>query len=123
MQGLQVHSSIQAGPNELPCLGAEDFATDAHGYALISWENWAKNHALRSRNGFLAILPGDKMKQAAVTLGEDQNRVVLKELVMQVPDASIANPFPPYSLQKRQKPQICPKFVPAIVLGGSSQGD
>ena len=34
-----------------------------------------------------------------------------------------ANPFPPYSLQKRPKPQICPKFVPAIVLGGSSQRD
>ena len=36
---------------------------------------------------------------------------------------NFANPFPPYSLQKRPKPQICPKFVPAIVLGGSSQGD
>ena len=34
-----------------------------------------------------------------------------------------ANPFPPYSLQKRPKPQNCPKFVPAIVWGGSSQGD
>ena len=33
-------------------------------------------------------------------------------------------PFPPYSLQKRPKPQICSKFVPAaIVFGGSSQGD
>ena len=32
------------------------------------------------------------------------------------------NPFPRlYSLQKRPKPQICPKFVPAIVFGGSSQ--
>ena len=37
-------------------------------------------------------------------------------------DTEVANPFPPYSLQKRPKPQICPKFVPAIVLGGSSQG-
>ena len=36
--------------------------------------------------------------------------------------SKFANPFPPYSLQKRPKPQICPKFVPAIVLGGSSQG-
>ena len=35
----------------------------------------------------------------------------------------VANPFPPYSLQKRPRPQICPKFVPAIVLGVSSQGD
>ena len=39
------------------------------------------------------------------------------------PYTMIANPFPPYSLQKRPKPQICSKFVPAIVLGGSSQGD
>ena len=35
----------------------------------------------------------------------------------------IANPFPPYSFQKRPEPQICPKSVPAIVFGGSSQGD
>ena len=35
----------------------------------------------------------------------------------------LANPFPPYSFQKRPEPQICPKFVPAIVFGGSSQGD
>ena len=35
--------------------------------------------------------------------------------------ANFANPFPTYSLKKRPKPQICPKFVPAIVLGGSSQ--
>ena len=34
----------------------------------------------------------------------------------------LANPFSPYSIQKRPKPQICPKFAPAIVLGGSSQG-
>ena len=32
----------------------------------------------------------------------------------------LANPFPPYSLQKRPKPQICAKFVPAIFLGGPS---
>ena len=30
--------------------------------------------------------------------------------------------FPPYSIQKRPEPQICPKFVPAIGLGGSSLG-
>ena len=35
---------------------------------------------------------------------------------------SVANPFSPYSLQKRPKPKTCPKFVQAIVLGGSSQG-
>ena len=29
--------------------------------------------------------------------------------------------FSPYSIQKRPEPQICPKFVPAIVFGGSSQ--
>ena len=34
----------------------------------------------------------------------------------------IAKPFSPYSIQKRPKPQICPKFVAAIVFGGSSQG-
>ena len=28
----------------------------------------------------------------------------------------------PYSIQKRPEPQICPKFVTAIVFGGSSQG-
>ena len=88
VQGLQVHSRIQAGQVDLPCLGAEDFATDAHGFALLAWENWVKNHALRSRKGFLAILPGNKQQQAAAILGEDQGRVVLKELVLQVPDAS-----------------------------------
>ena len=36
--------------------------------------------------------------------------------------SGIENPFPPYSRQKRPKPQICPKFVPMLVLGGSSQG-
>ena len=30
--------------------------------------------------------------------------------------------FSPYSIQKRPEPQICPKFVPAIVFGGPSQG-
>ena len=30
--------------------------------------------------------------------------------------------FSPYSIQKRPELQICPKFVPAIVFGGSSQG-
>ena len=34
----------------------------------------------------------------------------------------IAKPFSPYSIQKRPEPQICPKFVPAIVFGGSSPG-
>ena len=34
----------------------------------------------------------------------------------------VANPFSPYSIQKRPKSQICSKFVPAIVFGGSSQG-
>ena len=32
---------------------------------------------------------------------------------------SVANPFSPYSVQKHPEPQICPKFVPAIVCGGS----
>ena len=35
----------------------------------------------------------------------------------------VANPFLLYSFQKRPEPQICPKFVPAIVFGVSSQGD
>ena len=35
----------------------------------------------------------------------------------------LANPFSPYSIQKRPEPQICPKFVPVIVFGGSNQGD
>ena len=35
----------------------------------------------------------------------------------------VANPFSPYSFQKRPKPQICPKFVPAIVFRDSNQGD
>ena len=34
----------------------------------------------------------------------------------------VANPVSPYSIEKRSEPQICPKFVQAIVLG-SSQGD
>ena len=38
-------------------------------------------------------------------------------------ETMVVNPFPPYSLQKRPKPQICPKFVPAIVFGGSRPGD
>ena len=29
----------------------------------------------------------------------------------------VAQPFSPYSIQKRPEPQICPKFVPAIVWG------
>ena len=32
-------------------------------------------------------------------------------------------PFSPFSIQKHPEPQICPKFVPAIVFGGSSPGD
>ena len=36
--------------------------------------------------------------------------------------STIAKPFFPYSVQKRPEPQICPKFVPAIVFGGSGQG-
>ena len=31
--------------------------------------------------------------------------------------------FPLQDSKKRPEPQICPKFVPAIVFGGSSQGD
>ena len=34
----------------------------------------------------------------------------------------VANPFCPYSIQKCPEPQICSKFVPAIVFGGSRQG-
>ena len=34
----------------------------------------------------------------------------------------LANPFSPYSIHKRCEPQICPKFVPAIVFGVSIQG-
>ena len=34
----------------------------------------------------------------------------------------LANPFSPYSIQKRPKPQICPKFVPAIVFGSEFFG-
>ena len=35
----------------------------------------------------------------------------------------VANPFPPYSLQKRpETPNFCPKFVPAIVLGVPVRG-
>ena len=33
-----------------------------------------------------------------------------------------AKPFPPYSIQKRPEPQICPKFVPAIVFWGFQSG-
>ena len=29
---------------------------------------------------------------------------------------SVANPFSPYSIQKRPEPQICPKFMPTIVF-------
>ena len=36
--------------------------------------------------------------------------------------SSLANPFPPHSLRKRPKPQICPKFVPAIVFGVPVRG-
>ena len=35
----------------------------------------------------------------------------------------LVNPLSPYSIQKRPEPQICPKFVSAIVFEGSSQGD
>ena len=35
----------------------------------------------------------------------------------------VANPFSPYSIQKRSEPQICPKFVPTIVFRGSNQGN
>ena len=35
---------------------------------------------------------------------------------------TVANPFSPYSIQKRPEPQICPKFVPIIVFRGSNQG-
>ena len=87
VQGLQVHSSIQAGKIDLPCLGAEDFAPEAHGYALVSWETWTKASAVRSQKGLLALLPGDKLKQANAVLGDDGNRVVLKELVLQVPES------------------------------------
>ena len=31
-------------------------------------------------------------------------------------------PPPPHSIQKQPEHQICPKFVPAIIFGGSSQG-
>ena len=34
----------------------------------------------------------------------------------------LANPFSPYSIQKRPEPQICPKFVPTIDFGGSNRG-
>ena len=36
---------------------------------------------------------------------------------------NLANPFSPYSIQKRPEPQICPKFVPTIVFRGSNQQD
>ena len=36
---------------------------------------------------------------------------------------NVAKPFSPFnSIQKRPEPQICPKFVPAIVFGGSVRG-
>ena len=38
-------------------------------------------------------------------------------------DPMLANPFSPYSIQKHPEPQMCPKFVPAIVFGGSSPGE
>ena len=38
------------------------------------------------------------------------------------PRPLLAKPFSPYSIQKRPEPQICQKFVAAIVVGGSSQG-
>ena len=36
--------------------------------------------------------------------------------------ACVASPFSPCSIQNHPEPQICPKFVPAIVFGGSSPG-
>ena len=36
---------------------------------------------------------------------------------------NLAKPFSPYSIQKRPKPQICPKFVPTIVFRSSNHGD
>ena len=33
-----------------------------------------------------------------------------------------AKPLSPYSIQKQPWTPICPKFVPAIVFGGYSQG-
>ena len=44
-------------------------------------------------------------------------------LNLRVLGSYFANPLSPYSIQKRPEPQICPKFVLAIVFGGSSQGD
>ena len=35
----------------------------------------------------------------------------------------LVNPFSPYSIQKHPEPQICPKFVPAIVFRGSVPGN
>ena len=37
--------------------------------------------------------------------------------------ACTAKRLSPYSIQKRPEPQLCPKVVPAIAFGGSSQGD
>ena len=36
--------------------------------------------------------------------------------------SKVASPLFSYSIQKRPEPQICPKFVPAIVFEGSSPG-
>ena len=47
-------------------------------------------------------------------------QIVQEHLLILTP--KLANPFSPYSIQKRPKPQICPKFVPAIVFGGFQSG-
>ena len=47
----------------------------------------------------------------------------VKSPVQMILHSFLANPFSPYSIQKRPEPQISRKFVPTIVFRGSNQGD
>ena len=71
-----------------------------------------------ARGPVLIPLPLPKIKPG-------RNRNVALHSAQNIPYCAlgIANPFSPYSIQKRPEPQICPKFVPTIVFRSSNQGD
>ena len=84
-QQAKILAISQGSQEELPCLGAEDFAGEAYGYTMLAWESWTASQGVRSKRGLIALLPGDKSKQVQLIIGSDPARVVTKEMVLELP--------------------------------------
>ena len=100
---------------DLEPLNSEDFAQNARGYAMLSWETWLEQQLLTSTHPLIAVLPGARANQVLSQTRNTKARIVVKEVVMSQPKEKDAQGETRYFAQmvtiiKHTQDEKVPKF-------------